>query len=194
MWENPVATVRTELGDDEHLLWAGRPKQGVTFRGSDVYMIPFSLMWGGFAIFWEILALSLLFAGERPLPLGVAIIFTLFGLPFVLVGLYAIFGRFIVDWQRRAKTFYGLTNQRIIIISGLFSRKVKSMYLRTLSEITLSEKSDRTGTITFGRTDPWSAWFQNMGWPGVPREGPSFEMIEDAKRVYERIRGAQSKA
>jgi len=192
MWEKPDSIIKEELGKSERLLWAGQPKQGVTFRGSDALMIPFSLMWGGFAIFWEVMALSMFFVADEPPPVGVAIIFPLFGLPFVLVGLYIIFGRFIVDSKRRAKTFYGLTDQRIIVVSGLFSRKIKSMNLRTLSDVSLSEKSDRTGTITFGPAHPMSAWFGNMSWPGMPQAGPSFEMIQDAKKVYEQLREAQS--
>ena len=193
MWEKPESTIKSELGTDEHLLWAGQPKQGVVLRGSDAFMIPFSLMWGGFAIFWEIMVLSMFFVAEERPPLGFALIFPLFGLPFVIVGLYMIFGRFIVDSKRRSKTVYGLTNQRIIVVSGLFSLKVKSMSLRTLSDVSLSEKSDRTGTITFGPSHPMSWWFGTMSWPGMPPVGPSFEMIQDAKTVYEQVREAQSK-
>jgi len=87
-------------------------------------MVPFSLLWGGFAIFW--LASALI--GGAPLP------FALFGVPFVLMGLHMIFGRFIVDRRERAKTYYGLTDSRVIIVGGLFSRSVTSLALRTLSE------------------------------------------------------------
>ena len=39
-----------------------------------------------------------------------------------------------------------------------------------------------------------SAWFGNMHWPGGPRSAPAFEMIPDAKEVYEKVREAQAQA
>jgi len=45
--------LRDSLSKDEKLLWTGRPETGLRFRPSDAVLIPFSLMWCGFAIFWE---------------------------------------------------------------------------------------------------------------------------------------------
>ncbi len=56
-------------------------------------MIPFSLLSGGFAIFWEYLALST----TSKTPGLMAVVFPLWGLPFVAVGVYIIFGRFLVE-------------------------------------------------------------------------------------------------
>jgi hypothetical protein len=34
-----------ELDVGESLLWAGQPRRGICFRGGDIYMIPFSLIY-----------------------------------------------------------------------------------------------------------------------------------------------------
>ena len=96
---------------------------------------------------------------------AVGIVFPLFGIPFVLAGLYMILGRFIHDSKKRAKTFYGLTDQRAIIISGLFSKSVKSLNLRSLSDVSLSEKSDKSGTITFGQENQMMSFFGGNNFP-----------------------------
>ncbi len=142
MWEEPESKLDGELREREQLLWYGRPKQGIRLRAIDALLIPFSLMWCGFAIFWEVTALTM----------GAPFFFALWGIPFVLVGLYFVFGRFLVEAKGREKTYYGVTDERIIIVSGLFSRKVKSLNLRTLSDVSLTEKADGSGTITFGPT------------------------------------------
>jgi hypothetical protein len=124
-----------------------------------------------------------------------AAVFPLFGLPFVLIGLYIIFGRFIFDAYARSKTKYGVTSDRIIIISGMFSQQTKSLQLRTLSDVSLTEGNSGFGTITFGPSGPYGGMFQGASWPnsrGVVT--PAFEMIEGAKEVYDLIRSAQKKA
>jgi hypothetical protein len=194
MLEIPDSQIRPELSKDETLSWAGQPKQGILFRSSDVFLIPFSLMWGGFAIFWEFGAVFGISHAGNKVPTPIGIIFPLFGIPFVIIGLYFIFGRFIVDAKHRTNTYYGLTDQRIIIVSGIFSRKVKSMNLRTLTDISLDEKANGTGTITFGPTNPMAQWNRSFAWPGMTEMTPSFEMIQNAKEIYEKTRNAQSQA
>jgi hypothetical protein len=180
--------IQKELDSGERLLWAGMPKQGTIFRGSDVFMVPFSLLWGGFAIFWEIMALQI--PSENAGVVSIA--FPLFGIPFVLIGLYLIFGRFIYDSKKRAKTFYGLTDQRAIIVSGLFSKDIKSLNLKTLSDVSLSEKADGYGTIIFGQENQMMSMFMGGGFPGMGTTTPKFELIEGAKQVYNQLREQQN--
>lgn len=179
---------RGYLARDEKLLWSGAPRGGIRFRLADTFLIPFSLLWGGFAIFWEYLAVTTAPA-NTPFP------FSLFGLPFVLIGLYIIFGRFFVDAWQRSRTLYLLTDQRALIVSGLFVRDVKSLPLRSLQDFTLTERADGSGTITLAGNSSLFGGFAAAGWPGAGRHAPpAFEMIEQARHVHELLRGAVADA
>ena len=180
--------IQQEIDSGERLLWAGMPKQGLVFRRSDIFMIPFSLMWGGFAIFWEIGVLNAMPDEKAGAP---GLIFSLFGIPFVLIGLYMILGRFIYDSRTRKKTFYGLTDQRAVIVSGLFNKRVKSLNLKTMTDVSLSEKADGCGTIVFGQEDQRMSMFAGAGFPWMGTGTPKFELIENAKQVYNQLKEHQ---
>ena len=172
------------LAPGEHALWWGRPRQGLVLRGSDLFTIPFSLMWCGFAIFWESSA-----AGSADAP-GFMV---LWGIPFVAVGLYMVIGRFFAEALQRSKTYYALTSDRVLIVSGVFSRTLKSLSLRTLSDITLTESRGGGGSITFGPQGPFASMFGGTSsWPGMQQQqSPRFDLIDDARAVHEQIRQAQ---
>ena len=168
--------LRSELQPGETLEWTGRPHPWRVFTPSDVYLIPFNLLWGGFAIFWEAGVLAL----DTPL------IFKLWGVPFVLVGLYFIFGRFLYSaWERR-HTWYGVTNQRIIILTTTFGRRVRSFYFNMLPEIETRISASGRGTLLFG--PPPS--YRGFGWTfggGQRGRAPGFYDIPDARYVFDLI-------
>jgi hypothetical protein len=177
--------LQRELGPREHLLWSGRPKQGFMLRRSDAFLIPFSLFWCGFALFWE----------WQVLQRGAPGFFALWGVPFVLIGLYIVIGRFFVDVAQRARTFYGLTDERMLIVSGVFSRSTKSLDLESLPELSLSEGRDGDGTITLGYGSAPYGWLHDSAWPGMSRHGPpQLVGIPKVRQVYELIRASQKKA
>jgi hypothetical protein len=170
--------IESLLAGDERLLWRGEPRKGLFLRPSDGYLIPFSLLWCGFVVSWTWSAAK----SGAPFP------FFLFGLLFVAIGLYFVAGRFFVDALIREKTQYAVTNQRVIVASGLLHRQVKSLELRKLGEISLTISSGERGTIAFGapQAGMWSR-------PGNDRR-PRFEMIERARTVHDLIRNAQQEA
>ena len=183
-WNSPASEIERELSSGERLIWSGRPRRGLRLRPSDMFVIPFTLVWCGFAIFWEVSVISK----------GAPFFFIIWGVPFVGIGFYFVFGRFFVDARTRERTFYGITNERIIIVTGLFSRQTKSLALRTLTDISLTEIADGSGTITFGAVHPMAQRIP-AGWPGAGQYAvPAFDMIDRAKDVYDLIRQTQKSA
>ncbi len=151
-------------------------------RPADALLIPFSLFWCGFSVFWE-------FGASRSRG---SFFFTLWGIPFILVGLYMVVGRFFTDARERQNTVYAVTTERVMILGGFFKRSVRSFSLRSLPEISLSEGPDGRGTITLG---PPSPWFASGGWPGARQQGtPALEGVDNARSLYEILRQAQKTA
>jgi len=176
-FSNPFKqALQKHIDKGEIILWAERPKQGIIFRSSDGCLIPFSLAWGGFAIFWE----TMVFVMDAP------IFMALFGIPFVVIGLYLIVGRFFHDMYIRKQVIYGLTEKRIIIKRGETLRFVE---LSALTDIQLTKKKDGSGSILFnnkydqrnkkGNTSNLSFSLTSMGL--------SFEAIPNVQSVYNQI-------
>ncbi len=176
-----TAHMQLYLQPGEMLEWTGRPHPWRVFTSSDVLLIPFSLLWGGFAIFWE----TGVIASNAPL------FFELWGVPFILVGLYIIFGRFLYGaWERR-HTWYGVTNQRLIILTTTFGHRVRSFYLNMLPEIETRISASGRGTLLFGAPPSYSSF----GWTSRGRRRnvwhrdltSGFYDIPDARDVFDLI-------
>src|SRR5579859_7840724 len=106
--------LQDELSPGESVLWAGRPNPSVIFHPSDWALVPFSLLWGGFAIFWEAGVTGIFgFGNGKSAPL----FFMLWGIPFVVAGQYFIWGRFFYAAWRKKRIFYVITNLRVIVIA-----------------------------------------------------------------------------
>jgi hypothetical protein len=184
MWD-PDDDIRGELGPTEKLLWAGRPPQGFRLRGRDTVSIPFSLMWGGFAIFWETMVIVN----------GAPLFFVIWGVPFVLIGLHLMFGRFFVDRAQRRNTVYAVTSERIMIKAGVLRRKVVSLDLETLTDLALVEHGNGAGAVVFGSD---SKLIRTEGQAGSGKDWrsifPAFDLESDARTIYELIRTAQREA
>ena len=136
--------IQSELASVENLLWAGRPNPNVIFHSDDWYTIPFSLLWGGFAIFWESGVLGFWGHNTKPAPF----FFALWGIPFVLIGQYMIWGRFVYEGWVKRRTYYGITNRRVVVVQEGSKRKTCSMYLDAIPSV--ERDGGSVGTLWFG--------------------------------------------
>jgi hypothetical protein len=133
---------RPYLRARERVVWAGLPQQGVRFGPQDTLLIPFSMLWGGFAIFWEATAFRT----------GAPGFFDLWGIPFVAIGLYMIFGRFLVDAWVRARTVYAITDQRALVLRRVLGERLLTADLGGAVEV--KRGSGGRGVLTFGGRSP----------------------------------------
>ena len=180
--------MRTHLFPGEKLLWSGRPRQGLVLRPIDMFLVPMTLGWVGFAILWQAKLLDL----QKSAPF-----LSIVGIPFVVVVLYFLVVRFLMDAKKCANTCYGVTDGRIIITSGMFSQTRQSLHFDTLPEVSITQSTSAQntageGTISFG-TSPYGAVMAALpGFPGSSQNDlPRFELIPDAKSAYEMILSAQ---
>ncbi len=155
------------LMDGETVAWSGRPAQGLLLASRDWLLIPFSLIWCGFVIFWEKTVLS---------PPQAPLFFELFGAAFVLIGLYFVAGRFLLDAWVRSGTQYNLTNKRVLIARSWPFAKFAALSLNRLSVTSLME-GKRQGHDPLWSAHPllWARlWLFQLdsvarSHPGVPR-------------------------
>jgi hypothetical protein len=184
--QSATMAIQPELSSGESLMWSGQPKTSVVFHKEDALLIPFSLLWGGFAIFWEAGVLGMV----GPVRHGHAPdFFLLWGISFVLVGQYLIWGRFLyVAWLKK-RTYYGVTNRRIIIVQDGWNRQMTSAYLDALPAIIKEGGSGGIGILRFGQPPPM--WGRNRGfaaWNPLSIAGvPTFVDIADVDSVYQLV-------
>ena len=172
---DPAEDLADDLRPGERLLWAGRARSGIILRPPDLFLIPFSLVWIGVTGFIAY------FTIRDGAPWFVAVFAGLF----VLVGLFLLAGRQWVDMARRARTIYGVTSDRVIIRARLFGRRLKSLPLSKVNEVTLRERRGGTGMITFGTVTREVLWLAGSGIPGADDYAcPMLELGPEARDVY----------
>jgi len=161
------SVIAAELTEGEQLLWSAQPKQGFLLKPSDLFLIPFSLLWGGISIFWEYQVIS----SDAPL------LMVLFGLPFVIIGLYMIAGRFYYDAMLRQKTFYGITDQRIIMLSGIRTKQSRFISISEIENLEKIENQDGSGSIILGFEEITTAYQSEILFPGQRESTPRLKNL-----------------
>jgi hypothetical protein len=106
----------------------------------------------------------------------------IWGTPFVLIGQYLIWGRFVYSGWVKRRTLYALTNRRALIVkNGLKGRTVTSAYFKSMTFIDKHVRSGGIGAISFGGpvSGEWR-WGKNN-----PPRPPTFDDVDDVDSVYQ---------
>jgi hypothetical protein len=188
-----AAKMQPELMSGESIHWAGAPNPTVIFHSADWAIIPFSLIWTGFFVFWEAEALGFTGTASRN---GTRDIFTvLWGIPFLIVGNYMVWGRFFMDAWLKRRTYYAVTNRRVLMLQEGWKRKTSMMFLEWIPS--MEREGTEIGTLWFGPKYPVIAG-KGQKKRDVSRfsigDVPVFADIENVESVYRLILDLRTKA
>ena len=127
----------------------------MVFRPYDLLITAFSAIWLMMAVYITGTARSM---GRGMIPGGFRItsnpftgrpmfmhplsIFDIVGFVFIAIGLYLLLGRFFVDARIRANTYYGLTDKRVLMVTGFSGNRFISIPLERIGELNVSRRAD----------------------------------------------------
>lgn len=184
--------LQSALDPSEHILWSGAPVTGVRFSLFDWFMIPFSLFWFGFSVVWEVLAISAFIESLQDSFDLFVLIFPIFGIPFVIIGYQMLIGRFFSDARNRERTYYGITDRNVIIVTGK-EQNIHVLPVASLPVVHLSERRNGIGSIMLGIPLPGTEE-ENDRRKRTSRPPPSatIELVPNARLVYDTLQQVQA--
>jgi hypothetical protein len=174
-----------ELEDREQLIWAGRPQAKLMGFRSIPLMI-FGIGWTAFSVFWILAASGVLLGRIGGGGQIIQVIFSLFGVPFVVIGLFMLSSPY---WARRSarRTLYALTDQRCIIWlpklgSGMTVKSYRPDDLGSMSRV---ERKDGSGDVIFVKSIRIR---ERTSSSDTVTEAEGFMAVEDAHTLERLIR------
>lgn len=205
--------VSDELDRAERATWMAQPTPRAGFPWITLPMVLFGVFWTLFALFWTAAAGGLLgdFGGGGKLQ-SERLLFALFGVPFIAIGLAMLSSPY---WMLRrlrraaARTVYVITDRRAIVFdSGYYGDSLMAMMLTSgpfrfwgrglrihsyppdqLKNIERIQRDDGTGDVLFGE-QVFS--HENHGRRHVLRSG--FYSVTEVKRVEELLKSLAANA
>src|SRR5271170_1405877 len=105
--------VNSELESGEKLQWSGQPEPTRLAKGT-LPILLFAIPWTAFACFWVTMACT---GVSHMHQFGPMMIFPLFGLPFIFVGLGMLSTPLFV-YRQAKRTVYAITNKRALMLKA----------------------------------------------------------------------------
>ena len=139
-----------ELFSGETIRWAARPNPTRIFHSDDWAVIPFSAVWLAFFVYWESQALGFGWFGNSNRNSDTLQI--VWGIPFLLLGNYMLWGRFFWDAWLKRRTYYAITNRRVLLVQRSRRFKTWSVFPNELSII--EREGTNIGTLWLGPKYP----------------------------------------
>lgn len=176
--------IKKYLSSDE-ILWQGTPVNTPLFNKSDFFLVPFSIIFGGFFIIYALITALMLITGE-------SIIFSLVGITFLLMGAYILFIRLWYRKKRISRQVYFVTDKRVFAFDTMRDNVIFDIALEN-TVLFLGDKS-----LILGESNAIGDFIYNMGldifFRKFSHETPAFKYIDDIDNVSKIIITNKEKA
>lgn len=177
-----MSRIEDLLAPGEQLIWTGRPRQGLLLQWSDLAGVP---LWLGMSALVVEIIRNGLETGRGSLD------FLAVTGAMASACAFGLFGRFLLDGWLRARTAYGLTDQRLLILRG---RRLTSIDRIRLRQVHLrGGRRGGRGTIYFGRPPGLFMGFERQVTHFVPSlyPTPHFLGVKRAAWIYDEIQASR---
>jgi transcriptional regulator with XRE-family HTH domain len=156
------------LNYGEQIKWSGKPKYLSSITSFPIKI--FGLFFLGFAIFWTIMTFEVMIG------------MSFFGIPFIIIGAFLVFGNKFKKFTSQRQKYYAVTSERIIIITVSSQEEKVDVGLDRLTNVVLSPGLNGTNTIVFYTRNSY----------GVYSSHPYFYNIENGQQVVDLINKLKS--
>ncbi|KKJ78368.1 hypothetical protein WH95_03495 [Kiloniella litopenaei] len=143
---NPLERVRSELIENEQLIWADRPVSERFYRKKIKAAIAGKVIIGLIALWILGVIFTSFSSGNLP-----ALALVLFALPLAFIA-RKMLNKPNEARQRAEQTYYAITDKRLLIINDYKNKSIESYELDKLEFIESTENKDGTGDIYFTKT------------------------------------------
>ena len=121
------------IGDDEQVLWRGKPKKSAYIMNSVIKMLPVALIFLAF----DSVFIGMIFSnGEYNIPTMFKVVFCVF-LAFHLIPVWIWVANAVTASRRHKNTEYAFTNKRVIVRSGVVGIDFKNVYYADVDSVNL---------------------------------------------------------
>ena len=176
-WRNPRQIIQEELARDEKLIWADKPLSTKAHAYSAIPIALFGIPFFAFSVFWTWSAANI----GNNFPGGIDLIFPLFGIPFMLVGLGMLLAPLWKIYKAKHLT-YALTDKRLIIRNAFPGIQIQSWPLSGVSRLSRNGPAEGPGDVIFAEVEKTG----NKGRRYTEKVG--FIGISEPKRLEDQIR------
>lgn len=167
---------------DEKILWKGAPINVPYLNKSDIWLIPFTLVFGVFFIGYAIISAIMMFAGK-------SIVFALAGITLLLMGTYILFFRIWYRKKRISRQLYFVTDKRVFAFDTMRDDVIFDILLED-TDLYLGYKS-----LILSDINAIGDFVYNLGldifFRKFSKETPSFKYIDDINNVSKIIISAK---